>query len=73
MLVVRAFAGVEDRVLRSEAGSIRIQPRVDVPGFDRDGAAIMSRSCDFGGRLVGYRSERQQFLVRPLSWSNLPR
>ncbi|CAE6885446.1 hypothetical protein R70199_02786 [Paraburkholderia domus] len=52
MFVVRPLAVIEDGVLRSQIGQIRIEPCIDVFRFDRNNAAIMTGGCDFWRRLV---------------------
>ena len=65
MLVVRPIAMIKDRVLRRQVRRIWVKPHVDVLRPNRNDAAVMSGSRDFGRRFVCDRRERQQ---GRLSW-----
>jgi hypothetical protein len=60
MLIVWPLTVIEYRVLRSEVGLVRIQPSINVIELDWNDAAIMTRSGDFGWRLVGDGRKREQ-------------
>ena len=53
MLVVRPLTIIEDRVLRRQTRGVRVEPGIDMFGFDRNDAAIVSRRSHLGRRLIG--------------------
>ena len=60
MLVVRPFAVIEDGVEGREVCRIRIEPRGDVLGLDRDDAAVVAGGGNLCRRLIGDRGKGEK-------------